>query len=140
MIPISCTHFPTFGSIGAAAETIILKFPPKLSKISLNTFLFKSTPTDFSAFVTWIIEFTIGAFPLLSIDLFIFLCKFSINNGTASNAVGFDSCKFGTIYFKPSHIAIEHPLSIGNNSPIVDSYVWWSGKTEKNLSVGYIFT
>ena len=38
-IPISCTHFPTFASIGAAADTIILMFPPRFSYISLNTFL-----------------------------------------------------------------------------------------------------
>ena len=40
-IPISSTHFPTFASIGAAAETIILRFPPKLSNISLAYKLYK---------------------------------------------------------------------------------------------------
>ena len=34
VIPIFCNHIPTFLSIGAAAETIILKFPPKFSCIS----------------------------------------------------------------------------------------------------------
>ena len=37
-IPMSSNQFPTFLSIGAAADTIILILPPRLSYISLNTF------------------------------------------------------------------------------------------------------
>ena len=65
---------------------------------------------------------------------FIFLYKFSINNGTASIAVGFVSFKFGTMCFSPSHIAIDAPTDIGIRNPILDSYVWCNGNTEKNLS------
>ena len=95
-MPISCTHFPTLGSSGAAADTINLNFPPKLSNNSLNTFLFKSIPTVFIAFVTWIIELTIAVFPLFSIDLFTFLCMFSTKTGTQSTAVGLDSFILGS--------------------------------------------
>ena len=42
-----------------------------------------------------------------------FLYTLSIKSGTAKRAVGLDSCKFGTMYLKPSHIAIEHPSAIG---------------------------
>lgn len=38
IIPMSSSHFPILASIGAAAETIYLILPPKLSYISLNTF------------------------------------------------------------------------------------------------------
>jgi len=44
-----------------------------------------------------------------------------INSGTANIAVGFASCKFGTIYLKPSHIAIDAPHAIGSKNPMVDS-------------------
>ena len=45
-------------------DTIILILPPRFSYISLNTFLFISTPTVFNAFVTCIIEFTKPSFLL----------------------------------------------------------------------------
>ena len=122
-IPISSTHLPTFASIGAAAETIILRFPPKLSNISLKTFLFISIFTFFKRFVICIIEFTIPSFLLFLIVSFIYLYRLPISNGTASIAVGFDSCKFGTIYLSPSHTATEHPHANGSKKPIVDSYV-----------------
>ena len=118
---MSSTHFAIFASIGAAAETIILIFPPKLSSISLNTFLFISIPKPLKTFVTPIIEFTIGSFLLFLIVSFIFLYRFSINNGTASIAVGFASCKSGTIYLNPSQIATDAPTANGSKNPIVDS-------------------
>ena len=139
-IPISSTHLPTFASIGAAAETIILRFPPKLSNISLKTFLFISIFTFFKRFVICIIEFTIPSFLLFLIVSFIFLYRLSISNGTASIAVGFDSCKFGTIYLSPSHTATEHPHANGSKKPIVDSYVWCNGSTENSLSEVYNLT
>ena len=60
-MPISSSQFPTFLSIGAAADTIILRFPPKLSYISLNTFFFISMPTEFKTLVICIIELTIAS-------------------------------------------------------------------------------
>ena len=71
---------------------------------------------------------------------FIFLYKFSTNNGTVNNAVGFVSCKFGTIYFSPWHTATDPPIANGNKNPIVDSYVWCNGKIDINLSLGYNLT
>ena len=70
----------------------------------------------------------------------IFLYKFSTSNGTVNNAVGFVSCKFGTIYFSPWHTAIDVPVAIGNKNPIVDSYVWCNGKIDISLSSGVNFT
>ena len=121
MIPISSNQFPTFLSIGAAADTIILNLPPKLSYISLNTFFLMSIPAPFNAFVTDIIVFTILSFLLFTIFSFIFLYKLSTNNGTVKIAVGCASCKFGTMYLKPSHIATDAPVAIGSKNPIVDS-------------------
>ena len=108
-------------SIGAAADTIILNLPPKFSYISLNTFLFISIPVVFNAFVIPIIELTILSFLLFTIFSFIFLYRLSTNKGTVKIAVGCASCKFGTIYLKPSHIATAEPVDIGNKNPIVDS-------------------
>ena len=79
--------------------------------------------TAFNTFVTPIIEFTIPSFLLFFIVSFIFLYRVSINNGTANNAVGLDSCRFGTMYLNPSHTATEEPVANGSKNPIVDSYV-----------------
>ena len=80
-----------------------------------------STPTFFRPLVTVIIADTNLSFLVLTIFSFIFLYRLSTRSGTASIAVGFDSCKFGTTYFSPSHIAIEEPQAIGSKYPIVDS-------------------
>ena len=58
MIPKSVNHCAIFLSIGAAADTIILNFPPRFAYISLNTFLLQLIPIAFSAFVIPIIDFT----------------------------------------------------------------------------------
>ena len=41
------------------------------------------------------------------------------------------------MYFKPSQIAIDAPTPNGYKNPIDDSYAWWSGNTENNLSVSF---
>ena len=78
-------------------------------------------PVFLSKFVTVIIAFTIPAFLLFTIFSFIFLYKLSAKSGTVSIAVGCASCKFGTIYLKPSHTATDAPCDIGYKNPIVDS-------------------
>ena len=137
---MSSSHFPILASIGAAAETIYLILPPKLSYISLNTFFLISTPTTFSAFVRCIIEFTRFSFLLFWIFALIFLYRFSINSGTVNKEVGFVSCKLETIYFSPWQTEIEAPTANGNKNPIVDSYVWCNGNIDINLSSEVRFT
>ena len=98
--------------IAAPPAIRILSFPPKFSKICLNTLRLISIPNFNKPLHNLVIFFTNLVFPCSSIPFLIFLYIISNIKGTHTNPVTLNSDKFFCTYFKPSQKATVIPEKV----------------------------
>ena len=92
-------------------------------KIGENDRLFSVLPLHhtYESTIGFLLPFSTGTSIAVCQGLKYIVPNLQETNPTAIIAVGFVSCKFGTIYLSPWHTAIDVPVENGNRNPIVDS-------------------